>query len=178
MNSLASASIAIFPAEALAEHMQEMGALLHACVHAGASVNFVLPFERPDAEAFWLGKVLPGVQGGKLALLVARAGGRVAGTVQLDGDTPPNQPHRAEIRKLLVHPDFRRQGIARALMVQAERLAVQWGRSLITLDTRTGDSAEPLYASLGYQVAGIIPGFSRDPFEDRFDATTLMYKTL
>jgi ribosomal protein S18 acetylase RimI-like enzyme len=82
------------------------------------------------------------------------------------------------VRKLLVHPDFRRRGIGKALMTEAERLASDLGRSLITLDTRTGDKAEPLYQSLGYTVAGVIPGYCRDPFEDRLDATTIMYKVL
>jgi ribosomal protein S18 acetylase RimI-like enzyme len=111
-------------------------------------------------------------------LLVARQGNRIAGSVQLDSDTPPNQPHRAEVRKLLVHPDFRRHGLARALMAEVERLAGRLGRSLITLDTRTGDKAEPLYASLGYKTAGIIPGYCLNPFEDRLDSTTVMYKAL
>ena len=90
---------------------------------------------------------------------------------------PPNQPHRAEVRKLLVHPDFRRQGIARHLMREAEAHAVRIGRSLLTLDTRTGDSAEPLYTSLGYVTVGQIPHFSRDPQDaGKLDATTIMYK--
>jgi ribosomal protein S18 acetylase RimI-like enzyme len=98
--------------------------------------------------------------------------------VQLSTDTPPNQLHRAEVTKLLIHPDFRRRGIARALMEELEGLAERLGRSLITLDTRTGDSAEPLYASMGYVTAGVIPGYCRDAFVDRLDATTIMYKAL
>lgn len=171
-------TIAALTADDIAGHVRELGALLHACVHAGASVGFVLPFTEADGEAFWSGSVLPAVRDGRRALLVARVGGRIAGSVQLDCDTPPNQPHRAEIRKLLVHPAFRRRGIARALMAEIERLAIRRGRSLITLDTRTGDGAEPLYAALGYATAGVIPGYSRDPAEDRLDATTIMYKTL
>ncbi|MDJ0930204.1 MAG: GNAT family N-acetyltransferase [Breoghania sp.] len=72
----------------------------------------------------------------------------MAGTVNIDFDTPPNQAHRAEIFKLLVHPDFRRRGIARVLMEQAEDRAHEAGRTLLTLDTRTGDAAEPLYTSM------------------------------
>jgi ribosomal protein S18 acetylase RimI-like enzyme len=80
---------------------------------------------------------------------------------------------------LLVHPDFRRRGIARRLMQAAEAQAVQMGRSLLTLDTRSGDSAEPLYASLGYVTVGQIPGFSRDPHDAaKLDATTIMYKRI
>ncbi|MOA63582.1 Acetyltransferase [compost metagenome] len=78
-----------------------------------------------------------------------------------------------------MHPDFRRRGIARALLAEAEALAGRRGRSLITLDTRTGDSAEPLYASMGYRTVGTIPGFSRDPRDvGKLDATTIMYKQL
>lgn len=171
-------TISIFSADDIASHVRELGALLHACVHDGASISFVLPFTQADGEAFWSKKVLPKVRDGGLVLLVAQQRGRIAGSVQLDHDTPPNQPHRAEVRKLLVHPDFRRQGIARALMAELERLASQLGRSLITLDTRTGDKAEPLYASLGYKTAGVIPGYCRDPMEDRLDSTTIMYKVL
>jgi len=119
------------------------------------------------------------VESGALKLWVARLDGRLAGSVQLDTDTPPNQPHRAEVRKLLVHPDLRRRGIARRLMVEVDGMAARLGRSLITLDTRTGDSAEPLYASLGYQTVGVIPGFARDPINAaKVDGTTIMYKQL
>jgi hypothetical protein len=174
----AASAIAEFSAADIAAHGHELGALLHACVHAGASVNFVLPFTPEDGEAFWTGKVLPAVRAGGRVVLVAQQSGRMAGSVQLRVDTPPNQPHRAEVSKLLVHPEFRRRGLARALMAAIERRAAGLGRSLLTLDTRTGDTAEPLYASLGYETAGVIPGYCRDPFEDRLDATTIMYKKL
>ncbi|MDP2619390.1 MAG: GNAT family N-acetyltransferase [Hyphomicrobiales bacterium] len=176
MTGDAQTTISIFSADDIAARARELGALLHACVHAGASVNFVLPFTEEDSEAFWRGKVLPAVRDGARVLLVAQKGGKIAGSVQLDYDTPPNQPHRAEVSKLLVHPDLRRRGIARALMAELERRAGGMGRSLITLDTRTGDKAEPLYASLGYKTAGVIPGYCRDPIEDRLDSTTIMYK--
>jgi ribosomal protein S18 acetylase RimI-like enzyme len=152
--------------------------ILHASVMAGASINFILPYEEADATRFWTDKVLPGLKGGKLVMLVAWVDGRIAGTVQLDCDTPPNQPHRAEIRKLMVHPGFRNRGIARALMTSIEAIAAERGRSLITLDTRTGDKAEPLYTSLGYVTFGIVPGYARDVFEDRWDDCTFMYKQL
>ena len=79
---------------------------------------------------------------------------------------------------MLVHPAYRRKGYARALMVELERRACALKRSLLTLDTRTGDKAEPLYASLGYEVTGIIPDFCRDTLSDRLDPTTIMYKRL
>ncbi|PWV90865.1 GNAT family N-acetyltransferase [Phyllobacterium myrsinacearum] len=171
-------TIAVFDADDAEGHVQALGALLHACVHDGASIGFVLPFSQADAEAFWTLNVLPAVRKGRRLLLVACKDGRIAGTGQLDYDTPPNQPHRAEIRKVMVHPDFRRQGIAKALMAGLESAAHRLGRGLITLDTRTGDKAEPLYLALGYRVAGVIPDYCRDPFKDHLDATTIMYKAI
>ncbi|MFO0993386.1 MAG: GNAT family N-acetyltransferase [Hyphomicrobiales bacterium] len=153
-------------------------ALLHACVLDGASIGFILPFTMNDAETFWRHKVYPAVAHGTRIVLIARLGGETAGTVQLDYDTPGNQLHRAEVRKLLVHPKFRRRGIAKALMAEIEAIASNLGRSLITLDTRTHDMAEPLYTGLGYKIAGIIPGYCRDTLSDRMDPTTLMYKNL
>jgi ribosomal protein S18 acetylase RimI-like enzyme len=168
-----------FSADDLVRHLPELGALLRACVHDGASVGFVMPYGADDSEAFWRAKVLPSLRAGGLALFVARDGDAIAGTVQLDYDTMPNQRHRAEVRKLLVHPAFRRRGIARALMTEVERHAHGLQRNLLTLDTRTGDYAEPLYAALGYQKAGVIPGYARAPHDAaRFDATTIMYKAL
>jgi ribosomal protein S18 acetylase RimI-like enzyme len=171
-------TISMFTTDDIADHVRELGALLHACVLDGASISFVLPFTADDSKAFWSNNVLPAVRGGTRLLLVAYQNERIVGSVQLDYDTPPNQPHRAEVRKLLVHPAFRRQGIAKALMIELERLASRLGRSLITLDTRTGDKAEPLYTSLGYKTVGVIPSFSRDPIKDRLDPTTIMYKIL
>ncbi|MFL9995320.1 GNAT family N-acetyltransferase [Paraburkholderia sediminicola] len=175
---MSTTTITSFSADDLVRHLPELGALLHACVHDGASVGFVLPHSVEESEAFWRGKVLPSLRAGALVLFVVRHGEAIAGTVQLDYDTMPNQRHRAEVRKLLVHPAFRRQGIAKALMAELESRAHQLQRSLLTLDTRTGDKAEPLYAALGYQTAGVIPQFCRDTQEERFDSTTIMYKAL
>lgn len=158
--------------------LDAFASLLLACVHDGASVGFILPFSQDEARAFWSAKILPAVKEGALVLLAAYVDGRLAGTVQLDHNTPPNQPHRAEVRKLLVHPDARRRGLARALMLELETRAVALRRSLLTLDTRTGDEAEPLYASLGFRTSGIIPDFCRDTLTDRLDPTTIMYKSL
>ncbi|ADZ71853.1 GNAT family N-acetyltransferase [Polymorphum gilvum] len=169
-------SLSRLTADALEASVDDLGTLLHACVLAGASVGFVLPFPPEAAAAFWRTKVLPGVARGGTVLLVAREAGRLVGTVQLDADTPANQPHRAEVRKLLVHPDARRRGLARTLMAAIEAEARALGRSLLTLDTRTGDAAEPLYASMGYSTAGVIPGYCLDVDRTHLDATTVMYK--
>lgn len=162
----------------LRAHLEDLAGLLRACVEAGASIGYVLPFPKGDAEAFWLKKTLPALDTGRLDLLVARLDGRIVGTAQLDADTMPNQPHRAEVRKLMVHPDIRRRGIARALMGEIEARARARGRTLLTLDTRTGDAAEPLYASIGYQTTGVIPGYCIDAITGAFDGTTIMYKQL
>ena len=159
-------------------HIGQLGALMRASVHSGASIGYILPFEQADGEAFWANTIMPQVRRGARDLLVAREDQTIVGTVQLVTDTPPNQPHRAEIAKLMVHPDFRRRGIARALMAEVEALARDYHRTLLTLDTRTNDMAQPLYASLGFQVAGTIPGYCLDPFGDGIDSTTYMYKAL
>src|SRR5690606_40922191 len=104
--------------------------------------GFILPHPPAQAEAFWSAKVLPAMREGTRTVLVARRDGRIVGTVQLDCDTPPNQPHRAEVRKLLVHPLHRRGGIGRALMLELEQGARAARRRLLTLDTRTGRSEE------------------------------------
>lgn len=163
---------------AITARLPQLSELLHACVHDGASIGFILPFSRQDSEHFWTGNVLPAVARGVRQLLVAELDGEIAGAVQLDWDTPANQAHRAEVRKLLVHPKFRRRGIARQLMLAVEARARELPRSLLTLDTRTGDHAEPLYVSLGYRVAGVVPGYALAPEGGRLDATTVMYRQL
>jgi ribosomal protein S18 acetylase RimI-like enzyme len=158
--------------------LDDLTEILHATVLAGGSVNFILPFCPDQSREFWLQKMFPAIRSGGRLLLVARQGTRSVGTVQLLLDMPPNQVHRCEVSKLLVHPDFRNRGIARQLMTELERHARRLNRSLITLDTRTGDAAEPLYLSLDYQIAGTIPNFCRATDCDRMDATTYMYKLL
>lgn len=162
----------------LSEDLEMLAAVLHACVHAGASISFVLPFTLDDAIAFWRDKVLPAVKAGSCHVLVASNENQIVGTVQLDLATPPNQSHRAEVRKLLVHPEARRRGIARALMLAIEDWALEARRSLITLDTVTGASAEPLYLSIGYIPVGVIPRYARRPDSPELEATTVMYKEL
>lgn len=163
----------------LDDWLEDLTDILHACVHGGASVSYVLPFEKRDARAHWTGKVFPGVTCKGSVLFVAIQNERAVGTVELVLDMPPNQPHRCDVSKLLVHPDARRGGIARKLMAAMEARALEEGRRLIVLDTRTGDSAEGLYTSIGYETVGSLPGFARDPNDpDKLDATTYMYKQL
>jgi ribosomal protein S18 acetylase RimI-like enzyme len=167
---------AIDPA-AFAGTLERLAQILHACVHEGASIGFVMPFERNEARAYWLNRVAaPHAAGAKL-VLIATLGGDVAGTAQLDLDSMPSKRHHAEVSKVLVDPRFRRAGVARALMQEIERRADKEGRWLLTLDT-AGDAAEALYRSLGYRLAGAIPNYARNAFEESYDETRLMYKDL
>ena len=165
-------------AAAVERDLDMLGEALHAVIHAGAGLSFVVPFPLDEARAFWSGKVLPAVRAGTRRVVVARAEGRIVGTVQIDLAVPPNQQHRAEVTKLLVHPAARRRGIARLLMVALETLALAAGRTLLTLDTVTGSGAEPLYVSLGYVPVGIIPRYARSSLSTDLDSTTIMYKEL
>ena len=165
--------------EGLARETEALAGILHACVADGASVGFVWPFTLEMARAFWTGPVAYGVAGGGRHLLVARLDGVVVGTAQLDFAGMPNQRHRADVAKVLVHPTARRRGIARRLMLALEEIARPGGRWLLTLDTRVGDAAQPLYAALGYELAGVIPFYAQAPEDpSRFDGTAYMFKTL
>ena len=152
--------------------------LLRAVVYDGAGVSFVVPFSADESRTFWVNTVLPGVQARTRRVMVARLDGGLVGTVQIDLATPPNQQHRAEVLKLLVHPSARRRGVARALMVAIEGVAQQERRTLLTLDTWTGRAAEGLYRSLGYVAAGVIPGYARGSLTPELEPTTIMYKHL
>lgn len=157
--------------------LASLGELLRDCVADGANINFILPLSIEEALEFWRG-LLPALESGHRHLYIAETEKRIAGTVQLDLIKMPNQAHRCEVAKLMVHPDFRGRGIARALMARHEEDARAFGRTLITLDTKTGSEAETLYTSLGFQTAGQIPGFAREPDRDVLIATTYMYKNL
>lgn len=135
--------------------------ILIACVEAGASVSFLPPLPREKARAFWH-RVANDVGAGKRILLAAWRDGAMVGTGMLDLATPENQPHRAEVQKVLVHPSVRRSGVGRQIMLFLERSAVTAGRTLLTLDTRACDTGEELYRALGWHEAGCIPGYALD----------------
>ncbi len=158
--------------------LPDLSEILHACVHAGASIGFILPFSHEDARAYWLDRILPDLQAGLLDLFVFLDRGRVLGTVQLVPAAMPNQPHRADVAKLLVHPDARRRGLGRKLMAALEGRAIERGRSVLVLDTRSTDPSRILYQSIGFRSAGEIPNYCRNPFEDRLEPTTFMFKLL
>lgn len=171
-------SIIEIPPAGYAARIDGLTQVLHACVHAGASVNFILPFPEPEARAFWTGKVARAMEGGRRRLWISEMDGRVAGCVMLDRDLAPNQAHRAEVTKLLVHPDFRGRGLAHRLMAALVDAARGMGKTLVTLDTTTGSIAEGVYARAGFVPAGSIPNFARHPVEDRLEGTTYMYLAL
>jgi GNAT superfamily N-acetyltransferase len=164
--------------DALDEDIRALSELLHAVVYDDAGVSFVVPFSVEEAHGFWCETVLPGLRAGTRRVLVARVDAHIVGTVQLDLAVPPNQRHRAEVVKLLVHPTARRQGIARALMVALEPIARSEGRTLLTLDTWTGRAAERLYQSLGYVTVGVIPRYARGSLTPELEPATFMYKEL
>ncbi len=176
MDAQAITVAALDPA-AFAKAVERLAQILHACVHEGASVGFIVPFEIDEARGYWLSRVAPPHAAGLKLVLIATLGSLVAGTAQLDLDSMPSKRHHAEVSKVLVDPRFRRAGVARALLQETERRAAKEGRWLLTLDT-AGDAAEALYRSLGYALGGTLPLYARDAFEDRYDATQLMYKDL
>ena len=145
------------------------------CVEGGASVSFMHPLPRDRAVAFWR-CVAQGVAAGERALLVAEDARGLCGTVQLVLDQPENQPHRAELSKMLVHRRVRRQGLGAALMRAAEATARECGKTLLVLDTASED-AERLYERLGWIRVGVIPGFALLP-QGRLCGTTVFYRTL
>jgi len=146
-------------AAAAAAAERRLADILCACVDAGASVSYLPPLALDVARGFWK-RAAGDVAAGTRILLAAWEDCALAGTVMLEFASAPNQPHRAEVQKLLVHPSARRRGLARALMLRAEHEARRAGRSLLTLDTRAGDAAERLYRSMGWQEAGRIPGYA------------------
>ena len=168
---------ALTPEEAH-EHVASLADILLDCVVGGASVSFMAPLSMEQAQAFWRG-VADGVVANQRALLIAedRATNQVQGTVQVILDQPENQPHRADIAKMLVHRRARRQGLAATLMRAAEATARAAGKTLLVLDTATGSDAERLYQRMGWNAVGIIPGYALWP-DGRPCATTYYYKSL
>ncbi len=163
-------------ASELREHVDALAAVLFDCVDGGASVSYMAPFSRDDARAAFEGFAADAEQGGRL-ILAAFVDGDLVGTVQLILALPPNQPHRGEIAKLLVHRSARGRGIARLLMEQAELEARAEGKTLLVLDAVTGGDAARLYDRLGWTTVGVIPGYALYP-DGRPCDTTVFWKSL
>lgn len=146
------------------------------CVEGGASIGFMLPLSRSDAEAFWR-EVAAKVAQSSALLHVAYLDGEPVGTVLLSPESRPNQPHRADVQKLMVHRRGRQRGVAGALMAALEDSAQAHGRIVLCLDTATGSSAERLYERLGWRRAGVIPRYALWP-QGGYCDTTLFWKDL
>jgi ribosomal protein S18 acetylase RimI-like enzyme len=152
-------------------HMDELSELLMKVVEEGASIGFLPPLNCEEAEHYWGNVLEPGV-----ILFVATINKVIVGTVQLQLCTKRNGSHRAEIAKFMTHPNYRRNGIGRALMQTVDERAKLEGRSLLVLDTREGDPSNLLYTSVGYTQAGRIPNYAKSA-SGEFDATIYYYKS-
>lgn len=156
--------------------LDELAAILVDAVASGASVNFMAGFDLEGGRAFWRGQI-PGIAAGERLLFVAEQGDRLVGTVVLSLAQQPNQPHRAEIGKMLVHSSMRRRGLGRRLLDTAEGAARELGRHLLILDTEAGSAGDRLYRSCGWTELGTVPGYALTP--DGVPAgATIFYKQL
>ena len=156
--------------------LPDLAELLYDAVDSGASVGFVKPFTRADAEAWWR-TLAPDVRDGRLLVMLYRIEGRAVGTAQLRLAQMPNAQHRAEVAKVLVHRDARRRGYGRDLMRTVEAIARKWHRTLLVLDTIAGSDAERLYERLGWIKVASIPRYAAFP-DGTLAPTTIFYKEL
>ena len=154
------------------QQLEELSDLIRTVVDDGASIGFLSPMSLADATDFWRGTLNPHV-----ILFVAWIEGTMAGTVQLHLCTKQNGTNRAEIAKMMVHPNFRQKGIAKKLMQTAENRAKKEGRTLLILDTVEGAPSNHLYTSMGYIQGGRIPDYAASPFGE-LEATILYYKQI
>jgi GNAT superfamily N-acetyltransferase len=159
-----------------ARAIEGLADVLMDCVDGGASIGFMRSLTRERAIEFWAG-VARGVAAGRRAILVAEDERGICGTVQLVLDLPDNQPHRADLIKMLVHRRARRRGLGEALMRGAERTARECGRNLLVLDAVTGGDASRLYERLGWVRVGDVPEFALFP-DGRVCGTTYYYRKL
>lgn len=150
--------------------------VLSDCINGGASLGFMLPFAPEDAGTYWQ-DIAGEVEKGGIILAVAEVDGRIVGTVQVGLASKPNQPHRGDLMKLLVHRSARGLGLSRKLMEAVEMEAASRGRTLLVLDTATGSDAEKIYPRLGWERVGVIPDYALWP-QGGFCDTTLFYKRI
>jgi ribosomal protein S18 acetylase RimI-like enzyme len=152
--------------------LDDLVELIVACVDEGASLGFHAPLDRVRARTWWTG-----MPRSEVTVLVARSGQRIVASVQLVAAESENGRHRGEVAKLIVHPKWRRQGIARGLMRMLEEEARAAGKTLLVLDTREGDPSNALYRTLGYTEAGRVPGWARDA-AGTLSTTVFWYKPI
>jgi GNAT superfamily N-acetyltransferase len=155
---------------------RQLAELLVDAIHSGSGLSFLAPLELDTAEAFWR-RTIEGAHE-RTVIFVARDETGIVGTVQLQPVWPPNQPHRADVAKLIVHRRARRAGIGRALMQALEERAAAMGFTLLVLDTVRGDAAERLYAAMGWQRVGVVPNFALNPDGVTYCDTVFFYKAL
>jgi GNAT superfamily N-acetyltransferase len=156
--------------------IRALGDVLIDCVEGGASVSFMYPMTRAKADAFWRDVAAGATRGERAVFAAFDAAGTMVGTVQLIWAQPENQPHRADIAKMLVHRKARRAGVGAALLVAAEQQALENGRTLLVLDTASAD-AERLYARQGWQRCGVIPDYALMP-DGAYCDTVVFFKAL
>lgn len=154
------------------EAHEELTELLIDVVEDGASVGFLSPLSKIEADQYWEDVLQPGV-----VLWIAESNQRIVGSIQLQLALKSNAAHRAEVAKLMVHPEFRRRGIAKVLMERAEERAVLLSRTLLVLDTRAGDPSNVLYQSMGYIEVGRIPKYAKSS-NGVLDDTVIYYKEI
>ena len=158
------------------QHLAALAEVLLDCVQGGASVSFMASLSKAEAESFF-DKVVEGVQRGDRILLAAFIDSKLVGTVQILIAMPPNQPHRADVAKLLVLRSARGQGVGGRLMEHAQEASRLAGKTLLVLDTATGDHAERLYLRMGWTRAGVIPKYSLYP-DGTWCDTAIFWKQL
>jgi len=170
-------TIRLLSAQEAEEQIEALSAVLIDCVEGGASVSFMSPLTRERADAFWQGVAEGVARGERIVLVAEETSGRIVGTVQVVLKQPENQPHRADIAKMLVHGQARKRGIGAALIKAAEDAARAAGKTVLVLDTVTGGDAERLYERAGWTRSGVIPNYALWP-KGGFCATTVFYKQL
>jgi GNAT superfamily N-acetyltransferase len=158
------------------EQLDALAGVLADCVAGGASVGYMDPFSHADARAVYEDYVRDAEQGRRI-ILGAFLDGDLVGTAQLVLAVPPNQPHRAEVARVLVHRSARRRGFAQRLMEQLEQEALDEGKTLLVLDAVTGGDAARLYERLGWNEVGVIPNYALYP-DGQFCDTTVFWKTV
>jgi len=168
--------IVAFTAQQAETEIDQLSDLLMDAVDSGASVGFLPPLARADADSYWR-SVIAAMLDGTRVLLVAMEGNALEGSVQIQLETRANGSHRAEAMKLFVHRRARRRGLAKELMAAVESAARKLGRTLLLMDTRKGGEAHHLCESLGYAQFGEVPNYARSA-DGQLHATVFFYKQL
>ncbi len=165
------------PGDTLTSRIDSLCEVLENCVSGGASVSFMHPLSREKSLKFWSGVAASVARGERIVLVAQDEAGDIVGTVQVVLDQPENQPHRADVSKLLVHEKARRQGLAGRLMAALENTAREHGKTVLVLDTATGSGAENFYLQCGWQRVGEVPRYALMP-DGSVTGTTIFYKFL